>query len=155
MKPAVRTSAAALFGALALASAFAPAVAADAKSVIEARRADFKKMGAAMKSLVEQSKAETPDKAKMAAAVQTITGYAPQVASWFPAGSGPGAGADTDALPYIWEARARFDELAGQLAPQAAKLSSALSGDDVAAIRAQVKALGGVCGECHKSYRAD
>jgi cytochrome c556 len=129
--------------------------AASPQSVVEARRAGFKKMGAAMKTLVEQSKTDAPDTAKMAAAGQTIGAYAGDLPGWFPAGSGREAGVDTDALPYIWEARAKFDSIAGQLAPETQNLATALAGGDLSAIRAQVKTLSGVCASCHRSYRAD
>lgn len=137
------------------AAAAAPADAAAAQIVIETRQAGFKKMGAAMKSIVEQSKTDAPDKARMAAAAQVIDSYTADISGWFPAGSGPEAGVDTDALPYIWEARAKFDSITGQLGPEAKNLQTALSGDDLAAIRAQVKTLSGVCSTCHRSYRAD
>ncbi len=147
----------ALVGLAALSSgqAATPADAAAAQTVIDARQAGFKKMGAAMKSIVEQSKTDAPDKARMAAAAQVIGSYTADISGWFPAGSGPEAGVDTDALPYIWEARAKFDAITGQLGPEAKNLQTALSGDDLAAIRAQVKTLSGVCSTCHRSYRAD
>ncbi|MGH8447576.1 MAG: c-type cytochrome [Solimonas sp.] len=158
--PAHSTAGAALLLALAglalLSTDLADAAdAASPQAVIEARRAGFKKMGAAMKTLVEQSKTDAPDKAKMAAAGQTIGAYAGDLSGWFPTGSGREAGADTDALPYIWEARTKFDSIAGQLGPETQNLATALAGDDLAAIRGQVKTLGGVCSNCHRSYRAD
>ncbi|MDB5972208.1 MAG: cytochrome [Hydrocarboniphaga sp.] len=134
------------------------AAAADAGSpqaVIEVRQASFKKMGAAMKTIVDQLKTDAPDKARMAAAALVIGSYTAEVRGWFPAGSGAEAGVDTDALPYIWEARAKFDAIADRLAPEAKTMTTVLAGDDMAAVRAQAKTLGGVCSDCHHSFRAD
>ena len=69
------------------------------EAVIEARQQGFKKMGAAMKALTGQLKSDAPDHAQMAAAVQTLSAGADAQLHWFPAGSGPESGLDTDALP--------------------------------------------------------
>jgi cytochrome c556 len=144
-----------LAGLCALYAGAAAAEGAAAQSVIEERRAGFKKMGAAMKLIVDQLKTEAPDTANMAPAAQTIAAYAERASGWFPAGSGPEAGADTDARPYIWAERARFDALAEKLRAESGRLAAMLPGSDLGAVKAQVKALGEVCSSCHKSFRAD
>lgn len=125
------------------------------QAVIETRQQGFKKMGAAMKALVEQLKSAAPDSAKMADAAQVIASGSQQALQWFPAGSGPDAGVDTDALAYIWEDRTKFDSLANKLIPETKALVTAASGTDVPAIRTQVKAVAEICSTCHKSFRAD
>jgi cytochrome c556 len=124
-------------------------------AVIETRQQGFKKMGAAMKALVEQLKSATPDNAKMTAAVQAIAAGSPEIPNWFPAGSGPEAGVDTDALPHIWEDRAKFDSLASKLVPETKTLVTTVSGNDMSAVRTQMKAVADICSSCHKSFRAD
>lgn len=126
-----------------------------ASSVIETRQQGFKKMGAAMKALNEQLKSDVPDVAKMAASAQTISSSAPQVLHWFPAGTGSEAGVDTDALDHIWKDRAKFDAIANRLVDESRKLTTVLSATDVAAVKAQAKAVGETCSSCHKSFRAD
>jgi cytochrome c556 len=125
------------------------------QALIETRQATFKKMGAAMKAIVEQLKSDAPDNAKMVAAAQVISAGAEQLPRWFPAGSGAEAGIDTDALPYIWKDRAKFESLANRLIPESKNMAAALSGKDLAAVRTQVKALAEVCSTCHHSFRAD
>ena len=137
------------------ASASDPQGSSSPQSLIETRQVTFKKMGAAMKAIVEQLKSDTPDNAKMQAAAQVIGSGAEQVPAWFPAGSGPEAGIDTDALPYLWQERAKFDSIANRLIPETKTLATALSGKDAAAVRAQVKVVGEVCSSCHRSFRAD
>jgi cytochrome c556 len=125
------------------------------QAVIETRQAGFKKMGAALKAMVEQLKSDAPDMAKIATASQVIGAGAEAQLRWFPAGSGTEAGVETDALPHIWKDRAKFDSLANQLIPASKSLTAALAGNDLAAIRAQVKAVADTCATCHRSFRAD
>lgn len=135
-----------------------PAVAADAlapQAAVETRRAGFKKMGAAMRIINDQFKAATPEAARLAASAQDIAALAPQVAGWFPAGSDAASGFETDALDYIWKERAKFDQLAGQLAKDSQALAAAAAAGDLAVLRAQVRTVGAVCGTCHRSFRAD
>jgi cytochrome c556 len=147
----------AVLGTLAVGNAGAsdPAESPSPQTVIETRQAGFKKMGAAMKAIVEQLKSDAPDNARMAAAAQVISSGAETQLRWFPAGSGAEAGVETDALPHIWKDRAKFDSIANQLIPAAKTLATAMSGNDLAAIRAQVKIVADTCATCHRSFRAD
>ncbi len=125
------------------------------QAVIETRRASFKKMGAAMKGIVEQLKTDAPDNARLVTAAQVISSGAEELLHWFPAGSGTEAGIETDALPYIWKDRAKFESIANRLLPESKTLAAAISGKDLAAIRTQVKVVAEVCSSCHHSFRAD
>ena len=108
-----------------------------------------------MKALTEQLKSAAPDAAKMAAAAQAIGTGAEAQLQWFPAGSGPEAGAETDALPHIWKDREKFDSLANKLIPETKALTAAIASNDVPAIRTQLKTVADVCSSCHRSFRAD
>lgn len=143
---------AALLPALALA---APAEPLSPTAAITARQAGFKAMGGAMKVFKEQLTSATPDHAAMVAAATTIATAAPQQGALFPAGSGPGAGIKTDALPVIWTDRATFDADMAHLVDESAKLVAATNGGDPVAIGTQVKATGATCGACHHQFRAD
>lgn len=125
------------------------------QKIIEIRRTGLKNMGAAMKAIVDQLKGATPDEARMAAAAQVIGAAAEQLPGWFPAGTGAEAGVETDALPYIWQNRPKFDSLASQLAPESRSLAAALAGKDPGAVKAQVKVVAELCSSCHHSFRAD
>jgi len=143
-----------LFGPTA-AIADGPRDAASPRAVVEARRATLKKMGAALKAIVEQLKTETPDNARMASAAQFISSNAPQLTGWFPAGTGPDSGVDTDALPYIWKERSKFDSLAERLVSESKALTAALAATDLVAIKTQAKVVTEACATCHHSFRAD
>jgi cytochrome c556 len=154
-----RTTLLALAGVWALtgasAGASAPEGSESLQTVIEMRQQGFKKMGAAMKAIIDQLKSAAPDNARMTAAAQAISSGAGEQFSWFPAGSGADDGMETDALPHIWEDRAKFDSIANQLISESKKLVVAMSGTDPAAARAQAKVVGDVCATCHRSFRAD
>lgn len=145
-----------LIAMLAIGSAVASEVAASSmQDIIETRRSGFKKMGAAMKSIAEQFKTDAPDLVKITAAAQVISAGVRDQPGWFPAGSGPESGIETDALPHIWQDTAKFAALSHQLGVESGNFASAVAGKDVAAIRTQFKVLAEVCSTCHKSFRAD
>lgn len=148
--PVLKTLSIAALAGLALAAA-APAP----QAAIAARQAGFKKMGAAMKALNDQLKGDAPAKPAMTAAAQTIAATAREQGKLFPAGSGPGAGVKTDALPGIWSDRATFDGQMAKLIAESAKLVTVTNGGDAAAIRVQAKATGASCAACHRQFRAD
>lgn len=140
---------AATLGSLANAAGPTPA------DAITARHAGFKKMGGAMKALGEQLKADAPAKPIMADAAATIQKTAQEQGKLFPAGSGPAPGVKTDALPAIWADKAKFDAQMAALVTESGKLVGAVNGGDTLAIRAQMKAVGGTCGSCHRQFRAE
>lgn len=133
-----------------LASAAPPSAAA----TIGARQANFKKMGAAMKA-VKDEVAGGGDKAKMVAAARTLAAMARAQGPLFPAGTGPGAGVKTDALPAIWAQRAAFDASARKLVADADRLVAAAASGNTAAVGAQFKVVGATCSACHRQFRAD
>ncbi len=130
------------------ASAAAPA------DAIAARQANFKKMGGAMKAL-KDGLAGGAEKAKLIAAARTIAATARLQQGLFPAGTGPGAGVKTDALPAIWTQRPTFDAAAAKLVTEADKLVGVAGSANSGAVLAQFKAVGGTCAACHRQFRAE
>ena len=130
------------------------ASAASPADTIATRQANFKKMGGAMKVLKEEL-AGGADKAKMLGAARTIAATARMQKGLFPAGTGPGAGGKTDALPAIWAQRPAFDAAAGKLVAEADKLVGVAGSGNTPVVLAQFKAVGGSCAACHRQFRAD
>jgi cytochrome c556 len=58
------------------------------------------------------------------------------------------------ALPAIWSENAKWAEAAERLQNEANKLYQVSRSGDEAAIKAQIKAVGGACGGCHEHFRA-
>lgn len=125
------------------------------KEQIEARQGQFKKLGKAFKTISDQLKADSPDVAQIQAAAASVPKESVGLADWFPAGSGPESGIETEALPAIWEDSADFAEKAAALQDAGAKLETIAQGGDVAAIGAAFKTTGGTCKACHDKYRLD
>lgn len=126
-----------------------------AKEQIEARQAGLKKIGKAFKTISDNLKLDTPDIAAIQEAAASIPTATEGMADWFPEGTGPDSGVETDALPAIWESKEDF--LAKESAFQEAvtKLVAATETGDVAAIGAAFKETGGTCKACHDKYRLD
>lgn len=59
----------------------------------------------------------------------------------------------TDAKPDIWKDWDKFVAAAKKLGEESGKLARIVQSGDMAAIGAQVKAVGQACGDCHKPFR--
>jgi cytochrome c556 len=123
------------------------------KQQIEVRQKALKEMGAAMKTIGDQMKSGAPALDQIRPAVHTIKTHSTELPTWFPAGTGPESGVKTEALAKIWEDQPGFTAAAELLASEAAKLSDVATGEDLAAIGAQVAATGGACKNCHDQFR--
>ena len=124
--------------------------------LVHARHEHFEDMGAATKVFRDQLRGDAPfDTPTQVEAAGVIVVLAPQITTWFPTGSGPDDGYDTDALAYIWRNRAKFDRIAGELGPKAEALERAAASGDRSAVLQAFRDVGGTCKSCHDSYRAD
>jgi cytochrome c556 len=59
----------------------------------------------------------------------------------------------TRALPAIYENSAKFKEYANRLENETSRLVTLSRGGDEAAVKAQIGAIGKVCGACHDDFR--
>ncbi|MGB5485554.1 c-type cytochrome [Parasphingorhabdus sp.] len=125
------------------------------KEQIEARQGQLKKIGKAFKAISDQLKASSPDLALIQSAAAIVPKEAAGMADWFPEGTGPEAGIETDALPIIWDNKTDFNDKVTAMQDAAAKLDTIAQGGDVAAIGAAFKTTGGACKACHDKYRLD
>jgi cytochrome c556 len=123
-------------------------------SVIQARQAHYKQMGAAAKGIYDELNKSSPSATVIHGYVQTIDGLAPQIPSWFPAGSGPEAGVKTQAKPEIWSNAAGFAQAAQAFAAEAHHFDQVAAAGDINADRPEFLAMGKTCGNCHNQFRA-
>jgi cytochrome c556 len=63
-------------------------------------------------------------------------------------------GEKSRALPAVYDDKAKFDENASRLENEVSKLAAVSRTGDEAAVKAQILAVGKVCGGCHESFRA-
>jgi cytochrome c556 len=117
------------------------------------REALMKSFGQALGQLAPVAKGEKPfDAAQVQAALATLNERVQtlDVAVLFP----PGSTSDKSAaLPKIWEDWAGFQAKAGDLKTAVAAAAGAPPAD-VAALQAQMGAIGKNCGGCHEVFRA-
>ena len=125
------------------------------KEQIEARQGQLKKMGKAFKTISDQLKADSPDLSQIQTAAAAGPKESATMTDWFPEGTGPQSGVETEALPVIWENKADFNLKITALQDAAALLDSAAQTGDIAAIGAAFKTTGGTCKACHDKYRLD
>lgn len=62
-------------------------------------------------------------------------------------------GVKSRALPVVFDNSAKFKQYASQLENESAKLVAVSKSGDEAAIKAQIGAVGKVCGSCHDDFR--
>jgi cytochrome c556 len=140
--------------ALIFGAAGAAVAAADMTSVVDARHAHYKAIGAASKGISDELNKPTPDAAAIQGYARTLDQLAPQIPSWFPVGSGPESGLKTRAKAEIWTQPAAFKTATDGFAAAARHFDMTAAGGDIGAIRAEYPVLTKTCANCHSQFRA-
>jgi cytochrome c556 len=125
----------------------------DAAGVEQAREAHFKEIGRNFKAVRDELKKPAPDLAVVRAAARQIDELAPQLPTWFPAGSGPQAGIKTEAKAEIWAKPEDFHAKAQDLALRAKAFDGAAAKGDLGAVTQAQAELGQACKACHEEFR--
>lgn len=125
----------------------------NAAETIKTRHEHFHQLGGAAKAIGDQLKSGSPDAAIVKANAAKMAELGAALPTWFPAGSGPESGVKTRALPAIWTDGPGFSAAAKTLATETAKLNTVAASGNMAAVGAQMQAVGNACGGCHKKYR--
>lgn len=124
----------------------------DVAAYMKARHENYEMLGANMKVLQDNFRAETPDMAAATAAAVNVKAFADAMGNWFPAGTGPDSGIETEAKANIWTDGATFSAALTKIQEEAGKLATAA---DAAAFKAQFPATGGACKNCHDTFREE
>ncbi len=119
------------------------------------RHENFESIGKAFKAISDELKKSSPDVVVIREGADTINGFAPKVATWFPKGSGPEDGIRTDALQTVWTKPEQFQQAASRLVDEAAKFHALAHAGDMAAIGKGAQELGGACKNCHDTFREE
>lgn len=122
---------------------------------IEARQEAYKTIGKNFKAVSDQLKAGSPDIAAIQAAAAELPAAAAGMADWFPEGTGPESGVETDALALIWAEQADFGSKVNDSQAALSALNVAAQSGDIAAISAAFQTAGGTCKACHDKFRLD
>lgn len=111
---------------------------------ITARQALMKENGGIMRGAAKL------DGEAAAAALDKMAANFGTLQTLFPKGS---TGADSEALPVIWDNLETFTAIFATDQQTAMAAAAAARAGDTAAYQAAVKQIGGSCGECHRTYR--
>lgn len=125
-----------------------------ALALMKERHENYEKIGDAMKLISRELKAEKPDLAQVRTGAARISDLAPQVPSWFPAGTGPDVG-KTEARAEIWQKPEDFAAKAQAFREAATAFNTAAQGSDLSSIRSAHTNLGKSCKGCHDLYREE
>ncbi len=123
------------------------------EGTIRERQANFKNLARASKTIGDQLKARNPSVEQIQASARVLADHAPQILTWFPAGSGPESGVRTRAKAEIWTNQEGFGEAAARFIATAQEFSIIAGTGDVAAIRTAQADLGPSCRNCHDQFR--
>ena len=126
----------------------------EAEKIMTERQENLKELGESFRAIRNQLRGDR-DIAVIVAAAEKINGLAPELATWFPAGTGPETGIETEALAVIWEDKEGFNAAAEKLVAQAGNMLAAAQSGNVDNVAGSVRGLGGACGGCHDNYRLD
>jgi cytochrome c556 len=117
------------------------------------RHQNFKQQGGAFKAILDELKKPDPDKTVIATNAAKLKGLASQLPTWFPKGSGPESGYKTDAKAEAWSDAPGFAAAASRLQAETSRLDQFAQAGDLDSVKAQARAVGGACKNCHDKYR--
>ena len=126
----------------------------EAEKIIKQRQDHLESLGDSFKVIRDQLRGDKSVGA-ITEAADNINTLAADIHSWFPAGTGPEAGVETEALPTIWEKGADFKKAADGLGVAAGEMLAAAKSGDLGKVGANVRTLGGACKNCHDNFRLD
>jgi cytochrome c556 len=139
----------------ALVSTVAAATPLNSSQVVDGRKARYRELGAAFKTINDQLRSGTLIKITLRSAARTINVIGTEQYQWFPAGADARTGVKTRALPAIWSNATGFRQAQGNFQRQADLLLRAVETGDQTRIRAQARAVGQTCAACHRPFRAE
>jgi len=123
------------------------------KEAIAARQSNLKDLGGAFKTIRDQLRVSKPNLSEIKLAAQQIKDLVGDQHHWFPKGTGPESGIETDAKPEIWTDPTGFAAAQKEFGEQAPKLLALASAEDLAGLKSQVGVVGQTCKGCHDKYR--
>lgn len=142
-----------VFGAALCAGCLLVGVATANQQVVETRQNHLKNLGGAFKEVRDQLRKSQPDMTQIQQAAQQIDRLVGDMGTWFPKGSEPGAGIETDAKAEIWSDPKGFTAAMTKLQAEAPKLLTLAKASDADGLKKQVGAVGAACKGCHDKYR--
>lgn len=131
-----------------------PSASPEIVQAIKARKANYKEIGGAFKTVGDELKSSAPDVNSLGPALQEIVSRSNDQLQYFPTGSGPESHEKTRAKADIWANFEAFSKSQDGFVVKAKALAQAqASGADAAALAGQYRELGEACKGCHDRFR--
>lgn len=121
-------------------------------AIIRARQAYFRDMEARIGAIDRALSERPPSLRAMHQNARQIADYAPQILTWFPAGSDAAAGVATGAKTEIWLDQEGFGRAAAEFIAVAEEFDLAVRRGDATAVRETRPALTAACSACHTRF---
>jgi cytochrome c556 len=141
-----------LIGALFL-DTMAMAATTEISEAVKSRKANYKEIGGAFKTLNDEIKTGAPSMDTIQPLAKDLLKRGSMQMGFFPIGSGPDNGEKTRAKAAIWSEQENFRRIHEDFIQSAQKLDQAIDAGDLAAIASAQKTLGSTCKSCHDRYR--
>lgn len=122
--------------------------------MILTHQAHFREMEGRSEAVDRALAGRAPPLAVIRENAQQLADDAPQILTWFPAGSGAEAGIATGATAEIWRDQEGFGRAAADFIAAAEEFNIAARHGDLAALRVARPALAEACTGCHRRFRA-
>ena len=104
------------------------------KAQIEARQDGYKTLGKNFKAINDELKTSAPDVATLVPAIAAMLEASDGMGDWYPEGTGPDSGVETEALAAIWENPDGFSTKIADFDAALAGLNTAIESGDLEAI---------------------
>lgn len=125
------------------------------KEMIESRQHNLKDLGGAFKTINDQLRVDQPNTQEIGFAAAEVLQHSENIGFWFPEGTGPDSGVETEALPSVWSDPEGFAAAVEQFKSAAVELNAAAQAGDLEAVAAAARPTGASCKNCHDNYRIE
>lgn len=122
------------------------------EAAVKYRMANMEIIGGHMHSIVPIVKGEVPNKDDLVIHAKGLAAAAALTASAF---KEKATGGKSEAKPEVWTKWTEFEADANKMKTEADKLAEVAAAGDMAAIGAQLGALGKTCKGCHDEFKKD
>jgi cytochrome c556 len=129
------------------------AATAEISQAIKSRKANYKEIGGAFKTLNDEIRTGAPSIDTIQPIARDLLKRGAMQMNFFPAGSGPESDEKTRAKAEVWSEQQDFRRIHDEFILSAQKLNQAIDAGDLAAISSAQKSLGASCKSCHERYR--
>ncbi|GAB1261313.1 c-type cytochrome [Aurantivibrio plasticivorans] len=127
------------------------------EETIKARQHSYRDLGGAFKSIRDQLRTKKPNIYLIQPTVQQMKDIADIDVQrlWFPEGSGPEAGVETEAKAAIWENPEEFAKAQQALVDVMPKFLELAYAKDIEGLKKHYRKVGMACKGCHDQFREE